>query len=189
MYRVDTGYDSHVKLFLFLFYFRTCGRKNFTTIKNMAQITLGVNTESELFEGNNGKNRVRFESMSERLQKISVDILHKIPTANAIISSPSSNANYSKFGGDCLLLRELDSVKQLETGKHFAEFYWRIAGLVQSLPELLHNLEKVVNLFIEYVTQKLDYKEAKYSYPEPKDLGSYFCLISVLIRYSCLRRK
>ena len=146
------------------------------------EITLGVNSNSQLFEGSNGRNRIRFESISARLQKISVDIVHKIPPPSSIPTA-NSDARFNAVGGDCSLRSELEIMKQLETSRHFDYFYRRVSTLVQSLPELLFNLDKLVQIFTEYISPKTDSDEIdNRCFPDPQDFGTYFRLLNVLIR-------
>lgn len=145
------------------------------------EITLGVNSNSQLFEGSNGRNRIRFESLSARLQKISVDIVHKIPPSST--PTVNSDARFNAVGGDCSLRSELEIMKQLETSRHFDYFYRRVSTLVQSLPELLFNLDKLVQIFTEYLSPKIDRDEIDSRiFPDPQDYGTYFRLLNVLIR-------
>jgi hypothetical protein len=99
------------------------------------------------------------------------------------ISTPANiDARFNAVGGDCVLRSELEIMKQLETSKHFDYFYRRVSTLVQSLPELLHNIDKLVQIFTEYISQKTDRNENDNHFPEPQDLGTYFRLLNVLIR-------
>jgi hypothetical protein len=67
-------------------------------------ITIGVNhTQS--------KKRIRFESISQRLQNINVDILHKVSVKTE--SKPDSGELGSLFQD------ELENCKKLETMKNF----------------------------------------------------------------------
>lgn len=128
----------------------------------MSIITTGVNaTEST--------NRIRFESLSQRLQRINVDIFHKAPSISDVVTSKALPSS-----GDlgCYFLDELELCKKLETELHFQRFYWEIKELVQSLPELIHHRKKVVAILLD----KLQNITAG-------SLISYFKLISVLARY------
>lgn len=151
----------------------------------MATITTGVNTTSATFDGTNGRNRIRFEKISSRLQNLSVDILHRVPITNNTASATSDVRNQGfkrvEFGGETFFASELELIKQLETGKHFDYFYRSVSSFVQSLPELLHNLEKVVSLLIIYISRKPD-TEASTILPMPSELGSYISLVVVLVR-------
>lgn len=153
----------------------------------MAEFITGVNHSSEVFEGNGGKNRIRFETVSQRLQKLSVDIVHKVPPRQLVdTSSATSYAAVNDLGGSSYFSSELEVLKQLATSSHFTYFYRKVHGLVQTLPELLHNLGKVVDMLIFYISCKKSEDAIECSIPQPSELGLYLTLLSTLTRYSLL---
>jgi hypothetical protein len=78
----------------------------------MASITIGVNKSES-------SNRIRFQTLSQRLQNVNVDILHKAPQQVSLdpkILLPDSG----QMG--CFFLDELEQCKKLETALHFQRF-------------------------------------------------------------------
>jgi U3 small nucleolar RNA-associated protein 20 len=112
------------------------------------------------------KNRFRFEKISERLSRVNVDVVHKVRqvgTLDAVIPDSGSQG--------CYLQDELERCKDFDLTSYFKRFYYELWPLVQSLPELLHNLP--------LVTTKL--KEKMRECPMDS-LNSFLQLLSVLGR-------
>lgn len=115
-----------------------------------------------------GKVRIRFESLSKRLQRVNVDILHKRPESFSLqenITTPD--------GGEmgCFLLDELDRLKTLDNSPAFKKLNYELNQIVQSLPELFHHQKKVVKLLVQYLSNA-----------PANSLANCFSLISVLGR-------
>lgn len=75
----------------------------------MATITIGVNSTS-------GNNRIRFETLSERLQKVNIDILHQTSNVGSLQTTQVA-PDSGELG--CFLQDELEQSKKLETSRHF----------------------------------------------------------------------
>jgi hypothetical protein len=79
-------------------------------IVEMSAITLGLNsTESS--------NRIRFENLSQRLQKVNVDILHKVHDNSTVLEANDKIPDTGRLG--CYFQDELEQLKKLETSAHF----------------------------------------------------------------------
>eukprot|EP01032_Pedospumella_encystans_P036266 gene36266-41027_t len=115
-----------------------------------------------------GANRIRFEKLSERLQKVNIDILHKVNTVGAL-QTTEAVPDSGELG--CFFQDELEQAKKLETSRPFRKFHWEMSQLTQSLPELLHHQGKVVTILTNQIL----------NVPE-QDLATYFNLVSVLAR-------
>jgi hypothetical protein len=77
----------------------------------MSTITIGVNVN-----GAAGSNRIRFEKLSERLQKVNIDILHKVTTVGAL-QTTETVPDSGELG--CFFQDELEQCKKLETSRHY----------------------------------------------------------------------
>jgi hypothetical protein len=75
----------------------------------MATITIGLNNTS-------GNNRIRFETLSERLQKVNIDILHQASTVGSLQTTQVA-PDSGELG--CFFLDEIEQCKKLETSRHF----------------------------------------------------------------------
>ena len=96
-----------------------------------------------------GANRLRFESLAEKLKRIDTDIIHKVKAAGSANSSTAALPDTGKRG--CFFQDELELCKDLETSSQFKRFYYAIWPLVQSLPELLHHQSTIVSMIEEQV--------------------------------------
>lgn len=76
-------------------------------------VTLGVNTTES-------SNRIRFEKLSQRLQKIDVDIVHKAQRENLYLDNGTKLSSTQKFA--CYFQDELDQCSKLETSQHFRRY-------------------------------------------------------------------
>ena len=111
-------------------------------------------------------NRFRFEKLSERLSRVNVDVVHKVQQSGALGATiPDSGSE------GCYFQDELEQCKDLDLTSHFKRFYYDVWPLVQSLPELLHNLP--------ILSKKI--KEAMKTCPL-ESLSSFLQLLSVLAR-------
>lgn len=150
-------------------------------------ITIGLNNSE-------GKNRIRFESLSERLQKIHVDVLHDY---NSMSSRKFSLMNSLKDTMDSYFLAELEEIIKIETSpvfrrsnkliffkpKYIIHFlfcfifrlYNRVFPLSQSLPELIHNQDEIIAYLIEFIDSS-----------PILDLLPYLKLVAVLARFILL---
>lgn len=81
----------------------------------MSTITIGVNMNG----GANGANRIRFEKLSERLQRVNTDILHKVNTVGAL-QTLETVPDSGELG--CFFQDELEQAKKLETSKPFRKY-------------------------------------------------------------------
>jgi hypothetical protein len=75
----------------------------------MSTITIGLNTTS-------GNNRIRFEKLSERLQKVNVDILHHVSNVGSLQTTQDA-PDSGELG--CFFNDELEQCRKLETSRHF----------------------------------------------------------------------
>ena len=81
----------------------------------MSSFTIGVNMK-RADDGGATKNTVRFETISQRLQRINVDILHKTEQTFA----PDLSASIEDGAiVDCYIRHELDKYRKLETTRHY----------------------------------------------------------------------
>ena len=95
------------------------------------------------------KNRLRFETISERLQKIHVDIVHKTDISGSLNLVTSKTPETGSLG--CYFQDELELYKTLDTSGDFKRFYYDIWPYVQSLPELLHHQNIIVTKLVEKI--------------------------------------
>lgn len=79
----------------------------------MSAITLGLNNSE-------GTNRIRFENLSQRLQKINVDILHKVHDNSTVLQVNNNDPDSGSLG--CFFQDELEQLKKLETSSHFKKY-------------------------------------------------------------------
>lgn len=114
-------------------------------------------------------NRIRFENLSQRLQKVNVDVVHRIHAKGSLDLNRSLVPDTGSLG--CHFQDELEQCKDLETTSQFKRFYYEVWPYVQSLPELIHHQEKVVSMLVDRV-----------STVPPNVLPSFFQLIAVLGR-------
>ena len=84
------------------------------------------------------KNRLRFQTISERLSRVNVDVVHKIRQTGALDEEVPDTGTQGCFFQD-----ELERCKDFDSTSYFKRFYYDMWPLVQSLPELLHNLPVV----------------------------------------------
>lgn len=66
-----------------------------------------------------GANRIRFEKLSERLQKVNIDILHKVNTVGALQTTEAA-PDSGELG--CFFQDELDQCKKMETSRHYRKY-------------------------------------------------------------------
>ena len=76
----------------------------------MSVITIGLNNSEST-------NRIRFENLSQRLEKISVDILHKVRDDSVVLKANVNTPDSGSLG--CFFQDELEQMKRLETSPHF----------------------------------------------------------------------
>lgn len=81
-----------------------------TVFIEMAAITIGLNNTE-------GNNRIRFENLSQRLQRINVDILHKVRDASSALEANNDKPDTGALG--CFFQDELEQLRKLETAAHF----------------------------------------------------------------------
>jgi len=124
--------------------------------------TKGLNTTDS-------KNRIRFETISERLQKINVDIVHKTDVSGSLNLVTSKTPETGSLG--CYFQDELELYKTLDISSDFKRFYYDIWPYVQSLPELLHHQNIIITKLIE-----------KINTISPLNFDTFLKLISVLGR-------
>jgi U3 small nucleolar RNA-associated protein 20 len=113
----------------------------------------------------------RFEKLSQKLQKINVDIVHRVIAPGSMDLQLHAAPSTGEQG--CFLQDELDQLRHLDTTTSFKQFQVEIWPLVQSLPELIHHQDKVVSLLIRQIGRVV-----------PDELRSYFQLVCVLARYA-----
>lgn len=75
----------------------------------MTTITIGLNSAG-------GNNRIRFETLSERLQKVNIDILHSTTHVGALQTS-AGDPDAGELG--CFFNDELEQCKKMETSRYF----------------------------------------------------------------------
>lgn len=114
-------------------------------------------------------NSIRFENLSQRLQKVNVDVVHRVHATGSLDTGLSAAPSTGSLG--CHFQDELEQRKDLDTASQFKRFYYEVWPLVQSLPELLHHKDKVVALL-----------EDRISTVPPIILPSFLQLVSVLGR-------
>ena len=122
----------------------------------------GLNTTSS-------SNRVRFSNLSQRLQRVNVDVIHRVHAHGSLNIHQSSAPSTGSLG--CHFQDELEQCKSLDTSSQFKRFYYSIWPLVQSLPELIHHQEQIVTML------ETNVREAS-----ADNLSSFLQLISVLGR-------
>jgi hypothetical protein len=76
---------------------------------------------------NEGKNRVRFENLSKRLQKVNVDILHKKPESVYLMTKVVTPET-GEYG--CFLQDEVERLKTLDTSHSFKRFEYNVISLI-----------------------------------------------------------
>ena len=109
------------------------------------------------------RNRIHFESLSKRLRKVSVDIVHKV-TVKAD-EKPQVGPRGSFFND------ELYKLKSLDIAGHYKRFYSQMNPLVRSITKLMRNQTLVIDLLEKTLNQI-----------QPDESPSYFNLINVLGR-------
>ena len=122
----------------------------------------GLNTTSS-------SNRVRFSNLSQRLQRVNVDVIHRVHAHGSLNIHQSSAPSTGSLG--CHFQDELEQCKSLDTSSQFKRFYYTIWPLVQSLPELIHHQEQIVTML-----------ETNVRDASADNLSSFLQLISVLGR-------
>lgn len=116
-----------------------------------------------------GKNRLRFENFSHRLRKLNADVVHRVhheSSRSLSVDTPDSGSM------GCFFQDELEQCKALDVSSTFKRFYYSLLPFVQSLPELLHHKEKVVDLLVLQLTTV-----------DSVMLPSYLKLMNVLARF------
>ena len=79
----------------------------------MSRNAKGLNTTG-------GSNRFRFEKLSERLQKVNVDIIHRTSKQKLDLIAPKEdNENPSNIFNGCYLLEHLQNFRQLDTTQNY----------------------------------------------------------------------
>ena len=78
----------------------------------MSGITIGLNNTTS-------GNRIRFESLSERLKNVNVDIIHRVRAEGSLKDVSNVAPETGNMG--CFFQDELEQLKRLETSKQF----WR----------------------------------------------------------------
>ena len=99
----------------------------------------------------NGRNRIRFQGVSKRIQEVDIDILHRV-RPKGYLDSSIGNAPESGARG-CFFQDELDRCNELESTRSFKRFYHVIWPLVQSLPEVLHYLSEIVERILQEMNE------------------------------------
>lgn len=90
----------------------------------MSVITIGLNNTE-------GTNRIRFENLSQRLQKINVDILHKVRDDSVVLKANTKAPDSGALG--CYFQDELEQMKRLETAPHFKKYAFTGAVAVSDI--------------------------------------------------------
>ena len=76
----------------------------------MSAITIGVNHSSS-------SKRIRFQKLSQRLQLVNVDIIHRVKDESLIQGNQSISDKYGVI--TCYFSEELEELKRLDTTQHF----------------------------------------------------------------------
>ena len=87
--------------------------------------------------------RLKFARLSDRLDRISVGVDVK----QLISSKENESPNVQQ---------ELDRLRELDTTTEFRRFYYKLWPLIQSLPEILHHQQAVVDSLIDRVENVSD---------------------------------
>jgi hypothetical protein len=74
----------------------------------MSGIVIGLNSTE-------GKNRLRFETLSERLQKVNIDILHQVRKPVSLLATAAPDTG--ELG--CFFQDELEQCRKLDTSRDF----------------------------------------------------------------------
>jgi hypothetical protein len=95
--------------------------------------------------------RLKFQKLSDRLEKISVavDVKH--------LSSTTGGSNSSTIISDAPHLQvELEQRRELDTTTEFKRFYYKLWPLVQSLAEILFHLPTIVDQLSNSISKASD---------------------------------
>lgn len=116
-----------------------------------------------------GKNHIKFSKLSQRLQKVNVDIIHRVRSKGGLDTHLSAVPETGERG--CHFQDELERCKGLDPASSFKRFYYAISPLCQSLPELYHHIANVVDML-----------DSQLSRVTATELSSFMQLTSVLAR-------
>lgn len=141
-----------------------------------------------LNKSGDGKNRFRFNNKAERVRHVNVDVLHQTRLSDTLDVSKATPETGQR---GCYFQDQLEINKNLDSSSEFARysplyyayrrvrfayapfsrFYYDTWPLVQSMPELIHHLTKVVERLSKELQQV-----------PTITLPSFLSLVSVLAR-------
>lgn len=144
-----------------------------------------------------GKNRIRFDTVSNRLQRINTDVVHRVKDHSNDIKDPDTGNLGCYFQDELIQCARLDTSRyfkrsvacshhtssstNVNTNKYDTDcttlyrFAYQVTDYVQSLPELLYHKDTVVNLILKF-----------FETTPANELKSFFLLIGVLAKYVAL---
>ena len=92
----------------------------------------------------NEHGRLRFKNLHSRKAAVDVDIVHRV---KGKLHGEDAAPQTGEMGSH--LQDELETCKDLDLSKELRQFYYVLWPLVQSLPEVLHHQQEIVNLLCE----------------------------------------
>ena len=121
-----------------------------------------------------GKSRIRFQSQRKRAREVTADVYrsYKRRTGSAAVREEQVHAHVAPgaeaaaaaeaakkedtLNESTSFASELDIALDRNASEIFAQFHRESWALVRSLPEILHNASKIVNLLLMYVLSPAD---------------------------------
>jgi len=76
-----------------------------------------------------GSNRIRFESFSQKLQRVDVDVVHRVRHANGGMDSSSMDTPFSGDHGS-FFFDELERIKSLDSTANFRRYVINVLKLL-----------------------------------------------------------
>src|SRR5262245_41900152 len=88
----------------------------------------------------------RFEAFSQRILKLKIDPIHRVRRHG--FEEETSDDTFSYFNAS------LNHWLELNLSENFTEFSHRAGRLCESLPQLLHHEDRIMELLVEYIAKK-----------------------------------
>lgn len=107
----------------------------------------------KLNHGDKGENQFKFQSFTERINSINVDIARKITSE---IDEANTDSSYFEEG--------LEKWRELDCTNEFQTFYFQVRNLCKSLPMLLLNKEKIVEILLDNLKDRNESTNSILSY-------------------------
>lgn len=95
-------------------------------------------------EVNMAQNRFKFQSFSQRIAKIKIDVVHKIGEAREVPDEEQ----------DTFFRESLSKWSELNCTQDFVHFYKSVKALVQNLKQLLFYKDKVFEILCDHLSQR-----------------------------------